>query len=131
MGGDEKAGLVVESLLARIAELEPRTVGAEALEPDLQALADYLADHREAWPAIKRRFVRLLREYPPGTTDVMQFCMYRFQWPEIEQTARQLLVEATDHRLRRAYEAVLEVYTLPWEDRDIYRAYRAAEPRTS
>jgi len=110
--------------MLEVSELEQVTLGVGSLEPALQRLVGIIDAHPDSLDDVKGAFVELVRSYPPGATEIIQFCMHRYRWEEVRRELEVLIGTSTDVRSLAAYRQALAAFDPAWEDRDIFESYR-------
>jgi hypothetical protein len=114
-------------VIRRVSELEPATVGTEPLESDLNTLVEIIEHNPSDLEQFKSEFVQLVRDFPPGATEMLQFVMHRYRWEEVREEILTQLQATEDRRFKPVLERVLAAFNPNWEDRDIFAAYRAED----
>jgi len=91
---------------------------------DIVSLVQANPEHAE--PAVSV-FLDLLEEHPgelvlgvPGTIEILEFSMHHLRWPAVRMALSQLVQSASDLRVRRAAERVLEAFESDWPGGEIY-----------
>jgi hypothetical protein len=121
---DGRAVKSLQRAILELSELEQVTVGVEPLEPALQRIVGIIEENPDSLDAIKREFIELVRACPPGTTEIVQFCMHRYRWEEVRRELERLIGASNDVRSLTVYRQALEAFDSNWGDRDIFTAYR-------
>jgi hypothetical protein len=124
MLNDGQAVRQLRRVVQRVSELEAATIGTEEIEPDLRKLVEIVEANPSDLVGLKKEFLRLVQEYPPGATEILQFVMHRYRWNEVKGAISARIASTQDRRLKPALERVLAAFDPEWEDRDIFSSYR-------
>jgi hypothetical protein len=130
MSNDSLAVKELRLVMQQVSDLEPAMVSTEPLEPYLTNLVRIVEEHPGELNQIKVEFVRLVRDLPPGATEMLEFVMHKYRWDEVRSEILGRLNSTNNLRLKSVLLRVMEAFDRDWPDRDVYATYRDEWPRS-
>jgi len=121
----------IERAIADVLQAAGASFDVRAVEPHLTGLRDLIMGSEDRRDEFLHEILALLTPGPgelalgqPGVVEILEFCMREVRWPEVREAMLAIDVPASDWRVRRAAQRVLEVYRDEWPGGDIYDTYR-------
>lgn len=104
-----------------------RSVSTSHFEPLLLRTLNFIKAHPEQLTEIKQIFVVMIARPNTGPWELITYCMRELQWTEVFIAAREELLKSNDFRVKDILTKIVEVYSVAWQDADLYSYY--AKPR--
>lgn len=96
---------------------------AEFSDAEYEQVLDYVAEHPDDRPQLAEAFVAIAYDPSLGPIDLVEYCMYALQWPEVRGHFIDRLEGEPSERARSALRRLLKAFEPDWPYAELYRRF--------
>jgi len=96
---------------------------AEFSDAEYEQVLDYVAEHPGDRPRLAEAFIAIAYDPSLGPIDLVEYCMYALQWPEVRGHFIDRLEGERSERVRFALRRLLQAFEPDWPHAELYRRF--------